>query len=596
MNLRALGTFACLQGLLWGCVSFLFFRVGGFYTDPLGLFFTFVFIVGHIGLFALCGALLCAPFYLIGPRTLRTVCVGLHSLAFVLFLIDYEVYSQYHFHIGMGVLEMFFGEAGREIFVFSATMWTIAFVAFLGIIALQWFLSALAKKWQFSTRVLLIVFTLWALCFTSYNLLYAWGKFNRIPSIVSQRHALPLTYPLSATRRLEKWGFVQPDNPYSVHDGGTLNYPREPLTCTMPAHPKNILLILIDSLRADMLNPDVMPYTYAWAQRVGASQFTNHLSGANATMGGVFSLFYSLPHSYWDHITASRVSPVLITKILENGYFPAIFASSKLTSPTFHRNVFADIANLRIGSEGNTSSERDEDAVNGFIDFLQTRDPNQPFFGFVFLDAPHAYDYPPDTKKFTPAKPINYLILTNKTDPVPYFNQYKNAVHFDDSQLERIFRALQDSGANKDTIVLISGDHGQELNDSHKNYWGHNSNFSDYQTKVPLLVYMPNRQGQTYTYRTTHYDIVPTLLQDVFGCTNPAADYSIGQHLFDATPRPFSILLSATAKAIRIEDQILVLQDFGGIKIYDPALNPLDSSPDSAVVKEALKTFSNFYK
>ena len=109
-------------------------------------------------------------------------------------------------------------------------------------------------------------------------------------------------------------------------------------------------------------------------------------------------------------------------------------------------------------------------------------------------------------------------------------------------------------------------------------------------------MYDAARPHQIFNYRTTHYDVAPTLLQEVFGCQNPPADYSIGQNVFDATPRPYSIFSDATAKAIRIGDQILVIHNFEHVEQYDPFLNPLPAAPNPALVKEALKTFTNFYK
>ena len=163
--------------------------------------------------------------------------------------------------------------------------------------------------------------------------------------------------------------------------------------------------------------------------------------------------------------------------------------------------------------------------------------------------------------------------------------------------IARVLNALKEKGLLKNTWVLISGDHGQEMNDSHQNFWGHNSNYTDYQTQVPLVVYRPG-QTETHTenYSTSHYDIAPTLLQEVFGCTNPAGDYSIGQNLFDPTPRPFFVFSSYTAKAVRVGDGIIVLQNLGGVEQYDSHYRPLTQPLDATTVKNALKTFSKFYK
>ena len=43
---------------------------------------------------------------------------------------------------------------------------------------------------------------------------------------------------------------------------------------------------------------------------------------------------------------------------------------------------------------------------------------------------------------------------------------------------------------------------------------GHNSNFSDAQIGVPLIAHFPKQESKQIKYRTTHYDIIPTLMHD----------------------------------------------------------------------------------
>ena len=597
MDTRNLLSFCFFEGLLWCLGAVGFFCVAGLYTDISGLLFSFTFWLSHPFVFAAGLFLCCLPFKWIGPRTLSTVCVILGGLLSSFFSADLLVYSQYRFHIGPAMLELFFGPAGTEIFAFTPAFWVLCFLFFGFVFALQIGLLKLAKRFVFSVRAVKIILAVWGVLFVTYNGLYAWGKFKMVPSIMSQRTVLPFAYPMSANRRLEKLGFTPAKDPYSLPKRGTFSYPLSPLTCTPPKTVQNILIILVDALRGDMFTPEIMPHTTAWAKESGMTVFPHHLSGGNATAGGIFSLFYGLPHSYWDDVTGTHVPPLLLTRAWQQGYTPAIYASSKLSSPTFDRNVFSTVEDLRIGSQGNSSWERDEDAVNDFENFLNTNPAGKPFLGFIFLDAPHGYSYPPQDKKFTPSKPVNYLTLTKNTDPLPYLNEYKNSVYFSDRLIDRVLNALKEKGLLKNTWVLISGDHGQEMNDSGENFWGHNSNYTDYQIGVPLLVHRPNQTpAQTANYFTSHYDIAPTLLKEVFGCTNSPQDYSIGQNLFDATPRPFFVFSSYTAKAVRVGDQILVLNNLGGVQQYDNHYRPLTQKIDPTAIKEALKTFSKFYK
>ncbi len=595
MNIRSLTAFSFLHGLVWSAAGLGFFRINGFFTDGPGLLFTCAFILGHIGLFALALGLLCAPWRLIGPRSLRAACVGISSLFSLFFILDLLVYSQYRFHISPAMLELFFGPAGREIFAFSTATYLLAAGGILLLILAEWGLTCLAPKLPLKTKWVWLGLGLWVLIFLTYNGLYAWGKFQMVPSIIAQRAVLPLASPFSLNRRLRKLGFEPKKDPYATPATGTLHYPKHPLDCPVPKRPKNVLILLVESWRADSVTPQIMPHLSAWLQKPGMTYFTNHLSGGNATEAGVFSLFYGLPYSYWNDFTSRQLPPVLVSQALKNGYTPAIYSSGKLNSPTFHQNIFATVPNLRLESNGATKWQRDEDAVQGFEHFLDTYDKKSPFFGFLFLDATHGSNYPPQDEVFTPTAQINYLLLNKNTDPAPYFNSYKNSVHFVDRMIGRIFTDLKKHGLLENTMVVITGDHGQEINDTRHNFWGHNSNFAKYQTHVPFLVWDASRPNQTVSYRTNHYDAVPTLVHHVYGCTNAPQDYSIGMDLFDATPRPFSLINSYTKKAIRTGNQLTVLDQYGGMEMYDEDFTP-SSGADPAAIKQALETFSRFYQ
>jgi len=596
MNVKQLFSFAVLCGLCWSLLSLIFFHINGFAVNPFGILFTVLFILGHIFLFAWLIFVLSVPVSLIGPRSTQIAASVWGGFVSLFFIVDLVIFSQYRFHISPAMLELFFGPAGREIFVFSTQMWILACAVFLLTFLLVFGLTLLAKRFSLSGKIIALILGLWFLIFLGYNGMYAWGKFNMISSVISQRAVLPFANPFSANRRLRKLGFEPRKELYTTPAHGTLNYPLHPLVCTAPNNKLNVLILLVESWRADSITEKVMPHLTQRIQQPHMTYFTNHLSGGNATEAGVFSLFYSMPYAYWNDFTGRQLPPVLITHALDTGYIPAIYASGKLNSPTFHQNIFASIPNLRLDSKGNTKWERDLDSIQDFEKFLDSHNSQQPFFGFLFLDAPHGSSYPAKDTIFTPAQEVNYLLVNKNTDPTPYLNQYKNAVHFADRMIERIFTDLQKRDLLKNTFIIITGDHGQEINDTHNNFWGHNSNFAKYQTQVPLFVWDPTqKQMQRISYRTNHYDIVPTIMQRIYGCTNPSSDYSIGYNLFNEIPRPFSLISSYTKKAIRTDNQLTVLDQYGGIEMYDENLKPSQTGANPAAIKDALKTFAQFY-
>lgn len=598
MTWKNLFWFCFLEFLAW-CVLFLaYFFVSGFYPSWTGAVFTALFIPGHTFLFALGLFLLLCAARAAGKKTAFAAAVTLGSVFNSALLLDVFVYTQYRFHISLAMLELFFGPAGREIFVFPASTYVILAAAVLVIILLTYALARLARRINAGGKTICACASVLLLLFISYNGMYAWGKFMLVPSVLTQVPYLPWANPFSMNRRLRKMGFEPKSQPYETPRAGALNYPLAPLNCAAQNKP-NILVILIDSWRADMFTPQIMPHTYAaWKNAAHAFYFTDHLAGGNATEAGVFSLFYSMPYSYWDSVTGSKIRPALMDALDKAGYQFGIYASSRLDSPEFNQNVFSHIDDLRINSKGTAKWERDEDAQNEFFKFLDGRDPKRPFFGFLFYDSAHGQSFPPNAQTpFTPySDDMNYLLLTKNTDPTPYLNRYKNSVYYIDGLLSKVFAQLKQSGLDKNTVVILTGDHGQEVNDTHHNFWGHNSNFAKYQTHVPLLVWWPGMKGGEKNYRTAHYDVVPSLLSRALSCANPVSDYSIGYDLFDPTPRPWTLILSYTNKAVREGDKISVLNNYGGMTNYDENFVPSDAPVSAKALSESLKEFGHFYK
>lgn len=85
----------------------------------------------------------------------------------------------------------------------------------------------------------------------------------------------------------------------------------------------------------------------------------------------------------------------------------------------------------------------------------------------------------------------------------------------------------------ENTLIVITGDHGEEFMENGR--WGHNSTFSDEQIRVPLVLWVPGRERHEETLRTSHMDLLPTLLP-LLGVQNPAHQYGIGHSLFDPKP------------------------------------------------------------
>ena len=598
--------FFCVNTLLLLIVSLRYFIVIDFPNQPIAQAFNVFAFIGHFAFLGFLGFLLVLPVILLLPsRPLITTIANTLAVALiVIIIIDTFVFAQYRFHLNSMVFSLVFGGAGDEIFHFSTKLWMITLGGLLLIIAIEFALSRLIWRWIQSQRprwLGVTVATSLTFIFLAQHLTFAWADAKAYIPITKQIHYLPAYFPLTAKSFFGKFGVVthRVNVAKALTSNNTnIDYPKTALQCQSNHNPANLILIVLDSWRADKLTTEVTPNISEFAKN--SMQFTNHYSGANSTRIGIFTLFYGIPGTYWQPILAENRGAALINEFVDQNYQMGIFASAKLNSPEFDRTVFARVNNLRIRSKGSSPQARDRNITDEFKIFIDSvKDSEQPFFGFLFYDSPHAYDFPKNYPlKFQPSwNAVNYFELNRDFDPTPFVNRYKNSIHYVDSLVGEVLQKINESGILKDTVVIITSDHGQEFNDNGQNYWGHNGNFSEYQTKVPLVIKWPGKQARTYSHLTSHFDIAPTLLKDLLLCNNDIADYSVGKDLLDNTTTPYLILSSYNQYAIRRTQGITVVDSFGQMDNYDPNYfpsNKVNLPPD--VVMNVMEEMSYFYK
>lgn len=377
-----------------------------------------------------------------------------------------------------------------------------------------------------------------------------------------------------------------------------LQYPIHPLQPAVTKNPLNLIIIVIDAWRFDMLTPETTPHVFKFAKR--AFVFNHHLSGGNATAPGIFSLFYGIPATYWESMEAQHRGPILIDELLKKNFEMGIFSSASLKLPNFSQTVFQSIKNLSTSTVGDTPYKRDQRITNAFKQFIARIANNKKlFFSFIFYDAAHTYcGFDEDLKPFKPVvKQCTRFLFNNKSDPIPYLNRYKNALLLVDLQIKKVLDLLESQHLLDKTVVIITGDHGEEFNDNHSGYLGHASNFSPYQIQTPLIVYWPGKKPQIFTHYTSHVDIAPTLLTHLLGSHSFSKDYSVGTDLFDKKNRPFFIVGSYVDFGIVEPNQITTIYPGGRFKI-ESTNYLINSTPTfhAAIMKQVLADLRRFYK
>lgn len=423
---------------------------------------------------------------------------------------------------------------------------------------------------------------------------YAYSSALGDSTMLSHTDGIPYYVGLTARKFFKKLGFKvnkQAANLTADAGSGSLNYPLHPLQVKAPVKPLNVVWLVSESWRADTLDQEVMPATWAFAQQ--AQRFTRNYSGGNGTRNGIFSIFTGIPGNYWDSfLTLNRGAPV-IDVLQQQNYQMSLYTSAKFSYPEFDKTIFSKVPASQMHSidGGAEGWQRDRQNVADLLKFIDQRDPNRPFFTFMFFESPHArYYFPPESVIRRPYRDdINYATLTKeqlRADIVPIKNRYLNSVHHLDSQFARIFDYLKANNLLDSTIVIMAGDHGEEFMEA--GYWGHNSTISDPQTRTPMVLWVPGMAPATHDKMTSHLDVIPTIMP-MLGVTNPVQDYAVGINLLSPEKHDH-VIVTAWAEVGYIDDtaKITLPTSVQGARRYVTDIHdkPLIGEDESRVLQQ----------
>ncbi|HKW93798.1 MAG TPA: DUF3413 domain-containing protein [Methylomirabilota bacterium] len=548
--------------------------------------------VGHASALAFLPFVLLTPVALLAPRPrLLLACAALVGGAGLsLLLVDSLVFAENRYHLSLITLELL-----------APYTWAFFTLYFLVFVALE----AMVGLWVWrrcagppARRVGRFVVVALVGTFVLSHLIHAWAEARYYVPVTSFAHYLPLYEPPDTTRLQVKLGLVDRERAreHGLVTGlgrapaGALSYPLAPLRCTPPLPAYNVLLVVIDAMRAEALTPAVAPRLTALAP--STIRFDAHYSGGNSSRAGMFSLFYGLPATYWAAFAAVARPPVLMDLFRQHGYQLGLFSSSPVYGGVgLDRTALAREPNLRLRTDtpGAAGRHRDGIVTDEWIDWLERRDRARPFFGFLYFDAPQA-KAPPD------GYPPIVTPPPGATKQQRLEARYLTAVHYVDSLVGRVLDDLTRRGLDDRTLVIVTSDHGMEFGENSLGFTGHGTAYSEYQMRTPLLMRWPGRAPARIARRTSHLDVAPTLVTELFGCANPPADYSSGQSLFSGAEWTWLVAGSYSEFALLEPDQVTVVYSTT-YEIRDASYH-LVSNPRLRrdVLRAALREMSRFYR
>lgn len=544
---------AATAGALWG----------GFLVQ--GLF---------VGLVAFLATL---PLLLLGRRYAWTAPLLL-GLIGLFFLLDSLVYDSLGFHVNGLVLQVAMqpgalaetGLPAGEVALFAAlAAAALAGDAWLGSRFLRRF-AGKGRTWPLALAVLL----LWvgdrvavaALTFDGGQAVMAAGTTMPLQPPVRMNKILARVTGRKAVADLKLDALPQAGTPPGRLDPAAVRLTRRP----------DVILLLIESLRADFFTPEVMPNLWRRAQE--GAVFTRHHASASSTHFALFSLFYGLDAQRRDAVIGAGRAPLLFPALRQNGYQLALLAASSVDWMNLKETVFRDVHDGLQTDFTGVGHERDVQMIARAEAIVADARKDDPLFLFLFFDGTHFnYTYPERSAVFAPAWDGKGSIAAARVDPALLVARAKNAAREVDAKIEEFLATWERERGSAPTLV-ITGDHGEEFRE--RGRVGHASDVTREQIHVPMIVIDETLAPGRRDVVTGHVDVVPTLLA-LLGDDHDPALYADGVPMHEARADRYVLAtvgweprfaLVGTEMKVRFLSQD---GGFGSVQVTDPFDRPL---------------------
>ncbi|MBU3914990.1 sulfatase-like hydrolase/transferase [bacterium] len=433
---------------------------------------------------------------------------------------------------------------------------------------------------------------------------FAWYLHNKKTAVYLMTQKVPLYIPSQGGGTFESLGFMPPetDVPMTSFSKHLVKYPLKPYKTTIKDGQSlpNMILLMSDALRPDMIDPDIMPNVYRFKTEK-AEDYRNHFSGSNGTTLGLFTLFFGLPSRYMNYFSRIEISPVFFDALLANNYSLKLYSSKSLGWFGTEQVVFYKVKKFIRDELDNDSVKSDLMVTELALKTIEEhrQEEKKPLFLMVFLDSPHLPHFQDKKyKKFLPDETSVMFDPSKKEDRIRGLNQYKNASNYVDHLFGRILDKLETEGYYNDSVIYVTSDHGSEKYEH--GHWGHASAFTNEQLQVPSLLYYPGSKPKNIDRLTSHADVTVTFLE-LMGEKYDRHLHSLGQSLFDETPRDY-IIADGWANQVLIDGKVKIdwtpYEGFSYYKVTDAHDNPVPNSDEiiSQYTPKILLMFDDFQK
>ena len=278
-------------------------------------------------------------------------------------------------------------------------------------------------------------------------------------------------------------------------------------TAAEAPRPHNVLLVTIDTLRADHLGAygyerPTSPELDAFART--AVVFDGAHSSSSWTLPGVASLmtgYYTSTHRCWNGRSSLAPSFATLAEALgEAGYRTGAVVSHVFLDPRYGLDQgFEDYDDelVHATKEDSHTAISSPAITDKALGWLAERG-DEPWFLWVHYFDPHeVYQaHAGFSERFGVERPVDL---------------YDGEIAFTDHHVGRLLDGLDELGLARSTIVALTSDHGEEFGDHGGT--GHRATLHAEVQRVPLMIRAPDHAPRRDTSIVSLVDVAPTLLE-----------------------------------------------------------------------------------
>ena len=357
---------------------------------------------------------------------------------------------------------------------------------------------------------------------------------------------------------------------------------------------KNVILIMVDALRADHLSAygykrKTSPFIDDLIHSGRAAKVDRCYSTCACTICGVTSILLSRT---WNDCAVNGFN--IVALLHDRGYQTRALISGAHREWYNMAKFYSDDCSYYDGKDSKKYYFKDDRVLLEGMDAIHAYSDTPSFFYF-HLQSAHETGLLLD--KYSVYKPFKKSITTRSMNDEAAINEYDNKVLQADDMIRQIFEALDRKGYLKNSIVIITADHGQGLGEHGVS--GHVDWLYDPQVSVPLIIYDDSISLYHNLTFARHIDIAPTIV-DRLGLPKPES--WMGMSLLQNGIAPYSYhetgkngLETKLAKYMIIEHQDSVLYKYiftAGFKqeeLYELISDPSESNNLICTEKQILE-------